>query len=143
MKNSILIASCLISYSISITHASESAYPSIISEEHAPVSDALVRNYVLAWINCFECTAGELQRVVENGVQATPILTEIIAGDPTYFPNRETEFSGQWARLMNYIVTSGFEGTIPEETFIGLQETAIRNIYVARAQKALDLIAHP
>jgi len=140
MRRFIYSISFLLCSFTTITHASESAYPPIISEEQATPSAELVESYVLAWINCIECTDGELRRVIENGTQARSTLEAIVDGDPAYFPNRDAEFSAQWARLSSYIATTGIGDAIPQETFVGAQRAAIRNTYIARAQKAIDLL---
>ena len=136
----VLVAVLLVNLTSSGWSAS-GAYRLVVSEESTTASDEVVRQLVRNWINCYECTNGELRKVVNAGTAAIPFLNQVLAGNPDYFPNRDTEFEDRWEELRYYADSVGGEVNINKPNYVTFQNGSLRLTYRARAEKAKELIA--
>ena len=133
------IAACLFALAAS-TWGVPPAYTIVINEEKNPSTPTQITAYVKAWINCFECTNGELQRVVDSGTDALADLAKVLAGDAEFFPDRSAEYEQQWLDVKSYTAEVRREISLTQLEFVAYQEGALRTVYRARAEKAAAII---
>ncbi len=120
--------------------AEDLAYPIVLSEETVAPNAAKLDSYIRAWLNCYECTGGELRRVVQSGAAAKLKLQALVDGDTTFLVDRTTEFEAQWTALQGFAAQTGGEFSISQADFVMLQQNRIEFLYKARAAMAINLI---
>lgn len=107
---------------------------------------AEVRRIIVTWLECEECTAGELEAVVKLGTVAVPALAEVLHGGPSQ-ASREL--------LRRHLITTyrelkKYETTHPEAKVAMSEEEYVKTysdshiaLYQVRAAMALGAIGGP
>jgi len=103
----------------------------------------VLRRDVLAWLECEECTEGELDAVLKEGNNAVPTLAAVLAGGPSP-ANRERlrrHLEETWDELQTYARTHP-EARIDlgREDYVALYMDNYVALYQSRAAHALRQI---
>lgn len=122
--------------------AAESAYPFIVSEEPRTPTPVEVQRALRGWLECYECTQGELRRVVALGVAVIADLqTFVDTIDPVLREQIAGRFSLLYDDLQDHASRTGASLSISKTDYVKLKVDQFFELRKLRAEQAIAAIA--